>query len=70
VFTLLRGPWTITCDKCGTRFQLQLTVEGVENLVRYGEIVAECVNPNCIDWFWRHKIRITLRDLISAYIMR
>lgn len=71
VFKFLAGPWTITCDKCGTSFNVELNEIGIENLIRRGYIEIECQNPNCIDGFiltTRHKIRCELKDLILAHI--
>ncbi|MCD6511695.1 MAG: hypothetical protein J7K45_03805 [Thaumarchaeota archaeon] len=64
----LRGPWYVTCDKCGTRFQTELKAEDIESLLRTGNAWIECVNPNCVDlfrFFGRHRIKIQLRDLIK-----
>jgi DNA repair exonuclease SbcCD ATPase subunit len=78
VMSLLRGPWLITCDKCGMKQAVELTPERMEILLRpermeillrNGYVLIECQNPNCTDLLWRHKINIPLRDLIS-YLMR
>jgi len=69
VIFLLRGPWLITCDKCGMKQAVELTPERMEILLRNGYVLIECQNPNCIDLIWRHKINISLRDLISYYLM-
>jgi rubrerythrin len=65
----LEGPWIITCDKCGTKFQVVLPTEGVEELLRGGSLMIECQNPNCIDsmlfFSSRHKIKVTLKELIE-----
>ena len=65
----LEGPWIITCDKCGTKFQRALPTEGVEELLRRGSLMIECQNPNCINSILflpsRHKIKITLKELIE-----
>jgi len=54
----LEGPWIITCDKCGTKFQIQLTPEWVEELLRAGNIMVECPTS-------KHEMRLTLRQLIE-----
>ena len=68
----LKGPWTITCDKCGTAFDIELTPQGIEEILRQGYTEIECQNPWCTDFFFlseqRHKIKVTLRDLIEFYI--
>jgi len=61
--SMLRGPWYVTCDKCGTRLRVELPAEGIESLLRTGNVMIECANPNC-----RHKIEIHLRDLIKGYL--
>jgi chromosome segregation ATPase len=70
---MLRGPWTITCDKCGQKFETNLTSEGMESLLRFSFAYLECQNPLCIDsvllWTRRHRIRVSLKDLIDAKLM-
>ena len=72
--SLLKGPWNITCDKCGTTESKEITPEGIEILLRKGYVETECVNPSCIDSILfsklRHKIKVSLHDLISASITR
>jgi len=69
VMKTLEGSWIITCDKCGTKFQIQLTPEWVEELLRTGNIMIECPNPNCVDTFLaftsKHKVKVTLKQLIE-----
>ena len=64
------GPWIVRCDKCGTSFQVELTAKGIEDLLRSGKVMIECLNPSCMDssisGLRRHKIRITLRELIES----
>jgi len=70
IIKTLKGPWLITCDKCRTIFQVELTTNEVEDLLRTGDVMTECPNPNCVDTILfitsKHKIRITLRDLIES----
>jgi predicted RNase H-like nuclease (RuvC/YqgF family) len=63
---LIAGPWNIRCDKCGTTQQVGFTPQGVESLLRNGYVDVECQNPSCVDWIWRHKIRVSLSSLIKA----
>jgi len=69
VVKALEGPWIITCDKCGTSFQVQLTPEGIEGLLRTGSVMIECPNPDCVDtaliFTFKHRVRVTLKQLIE-----
>ena len=65
---LLKGPWTISCDKCATKQTVELTPEEIEILLRYGWVVVECQNPNRKDLLWKHKIKVVLSNMISTYI--
>jgi len=69
---LLRGPWPFTCDRCGTKFDDELTSFGVERLLAKGQIQIECVNPACEDHSLfssrRHRFQVTLYDLIEVHI--
>ena len=69
---MLRGPWLIKCDRCGTKQkEIELTERGISDLLSIGHVEKECVNPDCKDWrIWRHRIRISLYGLIAAYIRR
>lgn len=71
---LLKGPWTFTCDRCGTRFNDELSAFGVEELVRKGEVRVDCDNPACQDHSLlssgRHRFKVSLYDLIEVYIRR
>jgi chromosome segregation ATPase len=71
---LLKSPFIITCDKCGQRFEIKLTAKDLEGLLRRGYTEVECQNPNCTDSFlfstWRHKVRISLEELVKAQISR
>jgi len=70
---LLAGPWTFICDRCGTRFDDELTASGVERLLRNGTVSIECTNPECEDHSLfstrRHTFRVSLCDLIEIHIM-
>jgi len=71
---LLRGPWTFTCDRCGTTFGDELTAFGVEGLLTKGQVQIECVDPACEDHSWfasrRHRFQVSLHDLVEVYIRR
>jgi len=70
---LLKGVWTVTCDKCGQIFKTELKTEGLDVLLRAGYVYVECQNPNCKDSFlkltWRHKFRASLKDLVEMRIL-
>lgn len=72
VIGLLRGPWRgIRCEKCGAELgQIELTEQGISDLFSIGHVEKECTNPDCREWdrIRRHRIRISLYDLIAAYI--
>ncbi len=71
----LEGPWRgIKCDRCGVeRGAFKLTEDGISDMLTMEYIELECINPHCEDLpafrgRRRHKIRISIRDLIAAYI--
>ncbi len=70
---MLKGPWTITCDKCGLKFgDIELTSEGIGDIIRTGNVEIECQNPNCTDSSllstWKHKVKVSLNNLIATYV--
>ena len=69
----LKGPWTVICDKCGQSFRIDLTAENLGHLLSLRYIEVECRNPDCTDSFWlftfRHKIKLSLKNLIEAQII-
>lgn len=67
---MLRVPWRIRCDRCGTEQDIELTERGISDLLSGGHVEKECVNPDCKEWdrIRRHRIRIFLHDLIAAYV--
>jgi hypothetical protein len=71
-FDLLRGPWILTCDRCATTFNTELTPEGVEQMLKTGQIKVMCSNPGCEDKGWfstgRHSFFVSLYSLISYYL--
>lgn len=72
VVDLLKGRWKVTCDKCGSCFDAELTADGIEELLRTGQVRAECGNPDCEDKSLfssrRHLLRVSLHDLIKAHM--
>jgi len=71
---LLIGPWGFTCDRCATKFDAELTAEGIEQLLRTGQIKVACANPDCEDHSLfstrRHTFQVSLYDLIEVRIAR
>jgi hypothetical protein len=65
---MLKGPWNVICDRCGVRFQVELTASGIEELLRNSSVWVECANPSCKDFWAKHRIQIHLKDLIAARI--
>lgn len=69
-FQLLRGPWTFSCERCGTRFDDELTSSEIEGLLMTGWFHIECINPACEDNFLlfsrRHRFQVSLRDLTEV----
>jgi len=45
----------IACDKCGVNFQAELQASDIEKLLRNGEVMKKCINPDCKDFWGRHK---------------
>lgn len=72
VFQLLKGPWTFTCDHCGTSFDGEVMPEGIEQLLTTGQIKIACANPECEDHSLfstrRHTFYVSLRHLIEVCI--
>ena len=59
VFKALKGPWSnFFCPKCHHQFVLEVSEEGVKNLIKKGEVRAICPN--------NHIFSIKLEDLILA----
>ncbi len=69
---LLRGPWKLTCDRCGMSFDAELTAGEIEQLLRTGQIKVACGNPVCEDSGWfssrRHTFNVSLHDFIEISI--
>jgi len=59
----LVGPWNIACDKCGTVQTVSLE-NHTGNLLNLGYTEVECGNPECKGLVFRHKIRVSLHELI------
>ena len=63
---LLVGPWTVPCDKCGTRLQVSLE-DQIGSLLSLGYAYVPCSNLGCRDFrILKHVMRIRLRDLVLA----
>jgi len=71
---LLTGPWMVTCDRCDTKFNVELNASGIEALLRDGQVRVECSNTACEDTGWfstrrRHTFMVSLHTLIEAQIV-
>lgn len=68
----LKGPWVFTCNQCGTSSSAELTTEGIDQLLRTGQIKVACAKLGCEDHTLfskqRHTFRVTLHDLIKIRI--
>lgn len=64
----LRGPWTVTCDKCGTTGDVEFQPDGLGQLLSQKQIHVECGNPSCKDFLVRHRIMVTLQKLVSHHL--
>jgi len=66
VFKRLNSPWIITCDKCGTKFPISFTAQGISDIYTQGYIWLECQNESCLDGARRHLFKLTLPDMIDS----
>jgi len=57
-----------TCDKCGTRNIWELSPEHITDLIALPYVLWDCQNPQCRDLFTKHKITVTLGDLIMKIV--
>ncbi len=64
----LKGQSIFVCDKCNIQLSLTLTPQMIEDILRNRYIMVECCNPDCRDYFHRHRIKLTLETLISNYL--
>lgn len=66
---MLRRPWQIKCDKCGTERKFEPTEQDIADLLYRNVVFVPCDNPDCKDWRIRgHRITIHIHDLIAAYL--
>jgi hypothetical protein len=70
VLELIKGAWRTSCDKCGTELELSLAAAEMESLLRPGFMMMECGNQTCKDWFGRHKIKVSLQDLLQSVLIQ
>jgi hypothetical protein len=59
----LVGPWRISCEKCCTVQEVSLA-DHVGDLLSLGYTEVECSNPGCKDWWFRHKIKLSLHNFV------
>jgi hypothetical protein len=64
----LMQPITIqkACDKCGTVMAVSLSPFHIAELVKSPQILVDCLNPGCRDLFLKHRLSITLGDVLIA----
>ena len=64
----LTKPITIqkACDKCGTISVVSLSPFHIAELIKSPHIIADCPNPECRDLFSKHRLPITLGDVLIA----
>jgi hypothetical protein len=60
--------WLIECDKCTTPQSWVFTSIGIEDLLRHGYVMVECVNDTCRDFWGKHGIKLTFQDLIRILL--
>jgi len=72
VMNQLTNPNTIekACDKCRTIMIVTLTPDDIAELIKRPYILVDCINPQCKDFLRRHRIRITLGDVIIHLVGR
>ena len=58
------------CDKCGTVMTVTLAPDHIAELIKRPYILVDCLNPQCKDFLRRHRIRITLGDVIIQLVGR
>jgi hypothetical protein len=59
----LCGPWQLTCQACGMTAQMALTPEGMDTLLRTGQVTIPCENAPCSG-----RSRRTLRELLTSLL--
>jgi len=56
------------CDKCGTNNTWELSPEYIADLIALPYVSWPCQNPQCRDFFTKHKVSVTLGDLIMHIV--
>jgi hypothetical protein len=66
IINQLSNPITLkkTCDKCGTATICDLNPYNIAELIKRPHIMANCPNKECKDFFIRHRIPLTLGDVM------
>ncbi len=66
---------SMSCDQCGTRQSHEMTPERIAYLLSPdplgflpGRGLVECINPTCIEWGFRHHLRVQLKDIIFEHL--
>jgi hypothetical protein len=69
VFRVLRGPWPLRCDRCGTDQLTTLMDDDIENLLKEGTIRVQCANPQCVN-ATLFRLKLTLAGAIRSELSR
>ncbi len=64
----ISGEFVVPCDKCKSVNQFNLTSAGVEQLMRRGYLMVECLSEACRGRFGGHSIRVSLGDFIKVRV--
>lgn len=56
--------YRFSCDRCGLEMDLPLTADTLACLIQQPNLVVQCLNPNCRDLLWSHKIPINLGQVL------
>jgi chromosome segregation ATPase len=62
--------WTVTCNKCHSKFSITPTARQIEELMRVGQTHVQCLNRDCVDAFLfiqnPHGIPLRLEDFVKS----
>lgn len=66
----ISGPWTLSCDKCGTMQTAILDPDQIASLLRDGRVDFVCTNPKCVDYaVFPHSFPLALDSLIASFLI-
>ena len=61
-------PLMLTCDKCKSVFEYQLTPTDMAEMIRTGVRYVQCINPQCRDFIIPHLIPLYLADIFAIIL--